>query len=346
MENKKKCCCKKEVVAKQGSIYLASSKLNLSDYIGAFKARFGINRNSYSVEPGLYALGNANKKSPVLVTANYKLTFDSLRKHLTDIDCWILVLDTKGINVWCAAGKGAFGTAELINRIVTSDLENVIDHKKIILPQLGAVGVSAYEIKKQTGFKVVYGPVRAEDLPVFLEDGMKATSEMRLVKFGLYDRLVLAPIEFVMSLKYLFYAIFAIAIISGFKVSSSGLGIALFPSIYYMFGVGLAYVSGAIFGPVLLPFLPGRSFSLKGFWLGVIVAFFFCINFYGKISLIGMSGLLLVMVTIASFLVMNFTGASTYTSLSGVQKEMKIALPLQISAIVIGLLLIVVARFI
>jgi len=33
---------------------------------------------------------------------------------------------------------------------------------------------------------------------------------------------------------------------------------------------------------------------------------------------------------------MNFTGASTYTSLSGVLKEMKIALPVMISASALG----------
>ena len=66
--------------------------------------RWSIGRNNYKIEPGIYALGSPDKNSEVLVTANYKLSFDTLRKNLTGLNVWILVLDTKGINVWCAAG--------------------------------------------------------------------------------------------------------------------------------------------------------------------------------------------------------------------------------------------------
>ena len=49
----------------------------------------------------------------MLVTANYKLSFDSLRFALATIDAWLLVTDTRGINVWCAAGKGTFSASEV-----------------------------------------------------------------------------------------------------------------------------------------------------------------------------------------------------------------------------------------
>lgn len=42
---------------------------------------------------------------------------------------------------------------------------------------------------------------------------------------------------------------------------------------------------------------------------------------------------------------MSFTGASTYTSLSGVVKEMRIAVPLQVAAAVVGVLLWVAGLF-
>jgi acetyl-CoA decarbonylase/synthase complex subunit gamma len=48
---------------------------------------------------------------------------------------------------------------------------------------------------------------------------------------------------------------------------------------------------------------------------------------------------------LTAFLAMNFTGASTYTSLSGVKKEMKWALPLEIGAASLGLVLWVGALF-
>ena len=71
-------------------------------------------------------------------------------------------------------------------------------HRKLILPQLGAPGVAAHEVKKRTGFWVEYGPVRAADLPEYLKTH-KATAEMRKVRFTLRDRLVLIPVDVVQS---------------------------------------------------------------------------------------------------------------------------------------------------
>jgi acetyl-CoA decarbonylase/synthase complex subunit gamma len=42
---------------------------------------------------------------------------------------------------------------------------------------------------------------------------------------------------------------------------------------------------------------------------------------------------------------MNFTGSSTYTSLSGVRKEMRRALPVQISSASLGLIIFIVSKF-
>ena len=49
----------------------------------------------YSVAPGLYAVGAPDRESDVLVTANYKLSFDTLRRELKGFNAWVLVLDTK-----------------------------------------------------------------------------------------------------------------------------------------------------------------------------------------------------------------------------------------------------------
>ena len=92
-----------------GSVPQVSSSLVWADRLGTFKARWGIGRMHYTIEPGLYALGKPDERSPVLVTANYKMSFDKLREVLPGRDMWILVLDTKGINVWCASGKGLSG---------------------------------------------------------------------------------------------------------------------------------------------------------------------------------------------------------------------------------------------
>ena len=163
------------ITHKGRQIHQVSTELTWTDRLGSWKARWGFGRMKYMVEPGIYAVGNPDSDSSVFVSANYKMSFDCLRSQLSGQNGWILVLDTKGINVWCAAGKGTFGTDELVDRIKTVKLAEIVDHRTLVVPQLGATGVSAHEVKQQSGFRVVYGPVRAEDLPAFLDAGMKAT---------------------------------------------------------------------------------------------------------------------------------------------------------------------------
>jgi len=181
----------------------ATTKLTLADQWGAIKVRLAINRSGYSVEPGLYKVGNPDKTSDVFVTANYKLTFDVVRQQLDGLNAYLLVLDTKGVNVWCAAGKGTFGTAELVKRVELSGLTNLVNHRKLIVPQLGAPGIAAHLVKKQCGFNVIFGPVRATDIKAFIANNYQSTKEMRKVQFTLSDRLKLIPVEVILNFKYL-----------------------------------------------------------------------------------------------------------------------------------------------
>ncbi len=311
-----------------GPVPVVSADLTNRDRIGAYKVRWGIERNNYSVPPGLYAVGNPDSDSPVLVTANYKLTLDTLRCELSDIDVWILVLDTKGINVWCAAGKGTFGTAELIKRIVAVRLKAVVNHRTLILPQLGAPGVSAHEVARISGFKVIYGPVRARDVKTFLSNGMKATPEMRRVHFTTRDRFVLTPVELVPALKS---AIFAFGIL--FILNS--VGATRFNGVDMLAVLGAVF-TGAVVAPILLPWIPGPMFSLKGALLGLLwAAALIASTTPGMLCAIAY---LLLLPSITAFLAMNFTGASTYTSFSGVKKEMMLSVPPMLIAGALGAL--------
>ena len=161
------------------------------DWLGAVAVRCSFRRTQYTIQPGLYTINTPNAESPVFVSANYKLSFDHLRRALKDLTGWILVLDTKGINVWCAAGKGTFGTEELVERVAAVNLKDVVSHRQLIVPQLGAPGLAAHKVLQQSGFRVAYGPVRAKDIPQFLAADLKADAEMRRVQFPLLDRLVL-----------------------------------------------------------------------------------------------------------------------------------------------------------
>ena len=57
-------------------------------------------------------------------------------------------------------------------------------------------------------------------------------------------------------------------------------------------------------------------------------------------------GWILLILAVSSFLAMNFTGASTYTSPSGVRREMRVAVPMQIACTIIGVVGWIVGRFI
>ncbi|MBI4978425.1 MAG: acetyl-CoA synthase subunit gamma [Spirochaetes bacterium] len=331
------CCC-----SPQEKPYTTDAVISFADRLGALRVRLGIGRNSFRVKPGLYTIGAPEKTSPVFVTANYKLSFDSLRAALPGINAWILVLDTKGINVWCAAGKGTFGTKELIKRITSSRLGSYISHKTIILPQLGAPGVAAHVVKQQTGFTVVYGPVRARDIPVFLRNNMHATNDMRRVSFTIADRAVLIPVE--MRAAFIPTLIAAAACALVFAVSPAGIT----PSVYVQ---SLAYalivligalVSGSMLTPLLLPFIPVRSFALKGFIVSLPVATLAFLLFQNPFTA---AGIALYALAAGAFFALNFTGSSTYTSLSGVQKEMRVALPFAITGASLSLLLVITSRF-
>lgn len=322
-----------------------TSKLNWKDKLGAVKVRLAINRYGYMVNPGLYAIGNPSRTSDVFVTSNYKLTFDVVRKNLAGFNAWILVLDTKGINVWCAAGKGTFGTVELVKRINETSLKDIVSHQKLILPQLGAVGVAAHKVKEQTGFTVTYGPVRAQDIRPYVENGYKATPTMRRVEFPWFERLKLVPVEIVLSYKYLLAALMLLIGLSGFHAGGYSLSVLSEKWVSVFANVIVAFLTGTLLAPLLLPYLPFRSFSAKGLSVGIVVtAILFAFNLLGINYLENISWVL-IFTSMSSFLSMNFTGASTYTSLSGVLKEMKIGIPIQAAGAIAGLVLFTVSRF-
>lgn len=312
------------------------TRLQRNDHLGRWAMRWGIGRNHYRVTPGLYALGSPDEGSPVLVSANYKLSFDALRSSLKGINAWILVIDTKGVNVWCAAGKGTFGTDEIIRRCNSTELERVVSHRQLIVPQLGAPGVAAHLVKKGTGFTVIYGPVRATDLPEFISAGMKATPSMRRVTFTPLERLVLTPVEITVMRKTILYSIIALFLLSGIGSNFFSLTAAWERGIAALVPGLVGIISGCIVTPVLLPWLPGRLFAIKGAIVGLFASAILILSIYHQASALELIALMLFVCAIASYTAMNFTGSSTFTSPSGVEKEMRLSIPWQAGAILVA----------
>jgi len=326
-----------------GEVPRARTRLGLRDHLGTLMVRSGFGRSRYRVPPGLYAIGSPTPASPVLLSANYKLSFDHLRGALDGRDAWLLVLDTRGINVWCAAGKGTFGTAEIVARVRGCTLSRVVSHHKLVAPQLGAPGIAAHEVRQATSFHVVYGPVRASDLPAFLDARMTAEPEMRKVRFGLRERLTLVPVELTSYGRYALPVAAALLLLGG--VSAHGFSFAAVSTTGATAAslVLASFMTALVLGPVLLPWLPGRAFSLKGAVLGLaLVAALAAPGFPGPglfASWLHLAAWLILAPAMTSFVLMNFTGASTFTSLSGVLREMRVAVPAQIAAGSVGLAL-------
>jgi len=294
---------------------------------------------NYLVPPGLYAVGGPTAESPVIVTANYKMTYDVVRRELAGFNVWVLVLETYGINVWCAAGKGTFGTEEVVRRVLSSGLATVVNHRRLILPILGAPGVAAHEVASRCGFTVSYATIYASNLPQYLNNGMVTTPAMRELRFSLYDRLVLIPVEVVLELKSLVVicSLVFLACAAGGNLSA---GMTAFGAY-----IG-AVLCGLVLGPILLPWLPSRSFAVKGTVIGLTWALCYYLLTGARWTLLATTAAVLILPAVSAYHTLNFTGCTTYTSRSGVKKEIRFGLPAMGISLLMGTLLLVLSRFI
>jgi hypothetical protein len=225
-------------------------------------------------------------------------------------------------------GKGTFGTGELVNRIENTGLAGIVTHRKIIVPQLGAPGISAHGVLRRSGFRVEYGPVRARDLAEYLKKG-KATPEMRMVEFPVRDRVVLSPVELVQVALPTIVIAAVLWFLAGPVAALAAIA---------------AVIAGTVLFPVLLPFIPTRDFSTKGLLLGGVVAIPFAIAFASVPALPGWATLiaaltpLLIMPAVTAYLALNFTGSTTFTSRTGVRKEIFRYVPVMAFMAVAGII--------
>jgi len=321
-----------------GPVPRVSSLLSAADRRGGIRVRWGIGRMRYDVVPGLYALGAPDAEAPVLVSANYKLSFDALRSSLPGRSAFLLVVDTQGINVWCAAGKGTFSAAEVSRGISEARLSEIVRSRRVILPQLSAPGVTAREVESATGFQAIFGPIRAEDLPAYLDAGCRATEAMRRKSFDLRERVVLVPMELVPELKWAVALAALLLLLSGLGGSGGYASELASHGLFAAFVVLATLLAGTTLTPMLLPWLPGRAFSLKGAIAGALLfapfgmAAWLAAGSGGRVALaLEVAGLGLIAISGAAYLALNFTGSTTFTSLSGVRREMRLAVPLEIA---------------
>ncbi len=152
----------------------------------------GLRLLPFPVKTGLIRVGQPDSDSPVLVTCNFGLTVRRVIRALRGVDAYLLVANSRGINVWCAASGGHFTANDVISAVRTSGMENLVNHRRLILPQLSATGVERSVVEEKTGWRVVFGPVYAQDIPAYLANHNKKTAGMRTVRFDLSERLEMA----------------------------------------------------------------------------------------------------------------------------------------------------------
>ena len=146
---------------------------------------------TFIINPGLYYTADKyDINALMLVTCNYHLTVFLLWRIIRKLNVRVLVIDTKGINVWCASGKGQFSAKEII-RVLSMYSPEVLTKGgklKIILPKLSLSGVSLKELKKELITPII-GPVYMKNIPNFLKEKELKYNNEDKYKFNLKDRL-------------------------------------------------------------------------------------------------------------------------------------------------------------
>lgn len=141
---------------------------------------------------GLIRIGKPDPTSPVLLTGNFRLTVERVKRALRGVDAYLLVANSRGVNVWCAATGGLLSSHDVVSVLKTSGIEQLVNHRTLVLPQLAATGIEGRVVHRRTGWHVVWGPVRTEDVPAFLDAGLTASAAMRCVEFPWAQRLEMA----------------------------------------------------------------------------------------------------------------------------------------------------------
>ncbi|UCH43638.1 MAG: 4Fe-4S binding protein [Dehalococcoidales bacterium] len=247
-----------------------------------------------SVEPGLRVIGNPDEKSPVFVTANFDLTLRRVLKHIKNLDCYLLVAPTRGINVWCAAVGGDFTAHSVISVIKTSGISEIVTHSQVILPQLSAPGIDAGLVKTETGWNCKFGPVYARDIPRYIAGGCEKTSDMHHVSWSLIDRLdvgyaIFIPVFLVILV---ILAIFLRAWLLEFAVLSLGT---------------LALTYG------LYPLIPGKTGWCKLFFLeGLLSVALIAVVLSGIEARDYIRNLLIMEIGLVLIIGLDFTGTTPY----------------------------------
>lgn len=276
-------------------------------------------RRTYAVEPGLYYTGDRyDRETPLLVTANYLLTVVLVARRVRGRNVRLLVVDTDGINVWCAAGKGQLSHDRILEQLERYDRELLTSGRKVrlILPKLSLSGVKLQALHKAKVHPVI-GPVYARDLPTYLSSPPYRDCDEDQVIFGLRMRLFTWLPGLAQYVGYSLAAALVLFVLKWLWGVEVPLGLIPLTAL-----LGTAY-------PLLFPWLPGHRFAVKGLWLAALVSLGLGIlALEDWISPPGFLVAVLFTFATALFVGLSYTGNSAVSCYTAVRREIARFLPL------------------
>ncbi|MFC1713474.1 acetyl-CoA decarbonylase/synthase complex subunit gamma [Candidatus Poribacteria bacterium] len=126
-------------------------------------------RMPLQVEDKLNPIGEVTPDSPVLMTTNFSLTYFTVLGEVeaSKIPAYILSINTEGQSVLTAYASEKLNVEDVAKKIKDVDLENVVNHKTIVIP--GYVAVMSGALEGESGWKVIVGPREATGISAFLK---------------------------------------------------------------------------------------------------------------------------------------------------------------------------------
>ncbi len=273
-----------------------------------------------AIEPGIYSSGNPTPESPVIVTANYDYTYIRVMKDLEGIDAWVLCVDSRGINVWCAARGGDFGNDQLIEAVEATGLNQLTTKKTLLLPQLAAGGVAAPLLEKADfPFNIKYGPVWSKDLPQYLRDQpIRKPEQMKLANFTISHRIRAGITHTTFLLRRIFLPIAILLLLLFLPLSIYG-----FNRVWFIGDLLLGVIITNMLLAIIFPITDfTRRFLLKGAVIGTINSFILgVLAFFVHHSLIFALLNLTLLFWLGIFSTMSFSGYTMATSPREIAEE-------------------------
>ncbi len=285
-------------------------------------------RRTFSIEPGLYFTGKEyDMNTPMIVTCNYHMTVFLVWRKMRRIPVRVLVIDTKGINVWCSAGKGQFNAQEILKQLAKYPKEILTNEAKLqlILPKLSLSGVKLSDLRPYD-IDPIIGPIYLEELPAFLTKRPFKNSIDSHYKFDLRDRLFTLIPTFIQFTVYL--GIGAIVLLAIHLWLNTGIWWQVIP-------IGLTITTIYI---LMFPWLPTKSFAKKGISLFFILSALFVaiLNHYGIHRVLDWVFYVSFTVGASLFFSLYYTGNSGVSNYSEVRRETIIYLPISVFILLIS----------